>query len=47
MFKEIIRGLLTALESNTRQISVTNWRAFRSALQLSNFLIEDQFTSIL
>ena len=37
MFKEIIGGLLKSLESNPRQTSVTSWRSFCIALQLSNF----------
>ena len=47
MFKEIIGRLLKSLENNPRQTSVTNRRTFCIALQLSNFQIENQPTSIL
>ena len=47
MFKEIIGRLLKSLENNPRQASVTNRRTFCIALQLSNFQIENQPTSIL
>ena len=47
MFKEIIGRLLKSLENNTRQTSVANRRTFCIALQLSNFQIENQPTSIL